>query len=50
MATSDDAARPAPSSLDAAFATNRSLWNGWTRLHEGSAFYDVPAGATGMDR
>jgi SAM-dependent methyltransferase len=24
-------------------ATNRSLWNGWTRLHERSPFYDVDA-------
>lgn len=28
---------------DAHLATNRALWNGWTRLHERSAFYDVDA-------
>ena len=46
MTADDTAPTPAPTpalSLDAAFATNRTLWNGWTRLHEGSAFYDVPA-------
>ena len=25
------------------FATNRSLWNGWTAIHTRSAFYDVDA-------
>ena len=43
MTSADDLPRPPALPLDAAFATNRSLWNGWTRLHEGSAFYDVPA-------
>ena len=32
-----------------AIASNRALWDAWTRVHRESAFYDVPGFLAGRD-
>ncbi len=40
----------APRGMDEALRSNRDVWDAWTKIHVGSAFYDVASFRNGGAR